>query len=255
MAEKRNFTIAGNWKMNTTLNEAVDLVNKIRSGAADFGRVETIVCPPFISLSKVKELLEGTSIQLGAQDVFYEEKGAFTGEISPGMLSSLCRYVIIGHSERRTYFHETDDVVNRKVKAAIRHGLKPIMCVGENLDEKDAGATESIINRQISLGLSGIESADLLIAYEPIWAIGTGRAATSAYANQVMNYIRELLCKILHTGKALRIPLLYGGSVNAENITDLLSQNDIDGALVGGASLKPDQFLSIIRQANELGSR
>jgi triosephosphate isomerase (TIM) len=243
--------IAGNWKMHTTLDEAIELINSILNGMDGLEQVETIVCPPFISLAKVKALIDGSTIRLGAQDVFYEEKGAYTGEISPGMLSDLCQYVIIGHSERRAYFHETDEVVNRKVKAAIRHGLKPIMCVGENLAENESGAAESVIERQLNSGLSEIGSADLLIAYEPIWAIGTGRAATGAHANGVMSYIRRQVAEMFSTQVAARIPLLYGGSVNADNIAEFLSQPDIDGALVGGASLKSAQFLSIVKQAGE----
>ncbi len=254
MVENRKRVIAGNWKMYTTLDEAVELVNNIRYGIDELEYVETIVCPPFISLAKLKELVEGSLIKLGAQDVFYEEKGAYTGEISPGMLSDLCQYVIIGHSERRAYFHETDEIVNRKMKAAIHHGLKPIMCVGENLAENKSGATESVIKRQLTLGLSGIRSADLLIAYEPIWAIGTGRAATGSHANTVMAYIRGLLSEIFNPEVASGISLLYGGSVNADNVAEYMSQPDIDGALVGGASLKPAQFLSIVKQASEFGS-
>ena len=251
MVNCRTRVIAGNWKMNTTLDEAVELVNTIRYGIDDLEHVETVVCPPFISLAKLKELVEGSSIKLGAQDVFYEEKGAFTGEISPGMLAELCQYVIIGHSERRAYFHETDEIVNRKMKAAIHNRLKPIMCVGENLAENESGDTESVITRQLRCGLSSIESTNLLIAYEPIWAIGTGRAATGAHANTVMANIRRLLAEIFNPEAASTIPLLYGGSVNAENVAEFLAQSDIDGALVGGASLKPVQFLSIVKQASE----
>lgn len=239
--------------MHTTVDEAVELVNSIRYGIDDLEQVEIIVCPPFISLAKLRELVEGSSIKLGAQDVFYEEKGAYTGEISPGMLSDLCEYVIIGHSERRAYFHETDEIVNRKMKAAVRHGLKPIMCVGENLAENESGSTESVINRQLRCGLSGIGCTDLLIAYEPVWAIGTGRAATGSHANIVMANIRELLAEIFNPEAASIIPLLYGGSVNADNVAEFLSQPGIDGALVGGASLKPAQFLSIVKQASEFG--
>ena len=253
MVENRTRVIAGNWKMHTTLDEAVELVNSIRYGIDELEHVETIICPPFISLATLREVVDGSSIKLGAQDVFYEEKGAYTGEISPGMLSDLCQYVIIGHSERRAYFQETDEIVNRKLKAAIHHGLKPIMCVGENLAENESGATESVINRQLSWGLSGIGSSDLLIAYEPIWAIGTGRAATGTHANKVMAFIRGLLAEIFNPEAASTIPLLYGGSVSADNVAEFLSQPDIDGALVGGASLKPAQFLSIVKQASEFG--
>jgi triosephosphate isomerase len=253
MVERRIRVIVGNWKMHTTIDEAVRLVNDIRFGLDEFDNVKTVICPPFVSLSMLKEILAGSPIKLGAQDVFYEEKGAYTGEISPGMLSGLCQYVIIGHSERRAYFHETDEIVNLKLKAAIHHGLKPIMCVGENLAENESGATDCVIKRQLTLGLAGIESADFLIAYEPIWAIGTGRAATGTHANKVMSYVRAQLAEIYDQKTAACIPLLYGGSVNADNVAEFLSQTDIDGALIGGASLKPAQFLSIVRQASESG--
>jgi triosephosphate isomerase len=196
-------------------------------------------------------LLSGSTIKLGAQDVFYEEKGAFTGEISAPMLSDLCQYVIIGHSERRMYFHETDETVNRKLKAAMRHGLKPILCVGENLAQNEAGATEAVIREEMMRGLEGIASPNILIAYEPIWAIGTGRAATAVHAQKVMAFIRSLFAEIFNPEAAAELPLLYGGSVTAENIGEFLAQPDIDGALVGGSSLKPEQFLSIVRQAGD----
>ncbi len=252
MIEKRTRVIAGNWKMHTTLDEAVELVSEMRYGLDEIEGVEKIICPPFISLAKTRELLSGSTIKLGAQDVFYEDKGAFTGEISAPMLSNLCQYVIIGHSERRAYFHETDTDVNRKIKAAMRHGLKPILCVGENLSQNEAGATEAVIREEMVGGLEGIASPNLLIAYEPIWAIGTGRAATAVHAQKVMAFIRRLFAEISTQESANELPLLYGGSVTAENIGEFLTQPDIDGALVGGASLKPAQFLSIVKQAGEL---
>jgi triosephosphate isomerase len=239
--------------MHTTVEEAIELVNDIRYGIDDLKNVETVICPPFISLATLKELVAGSSIKLGAQDVFSEEKGAYTGEISPLMLSGLCQYVIIGHSERRAYFCETDETVNLKMKAAIRHGLKPIMCVGENLIENESDGTQTVIGRQLCSGLKDIESINFLIAYEPIWAIGTGRAATGTHANNIMAFIRRLLAGIYNQEKAESVPLLYGGSVNADNVAEYLSQPDVDGALVGGASLKPAQFLSIIKQASEFG--
>ncbi|TFG46135.1 MAG: triose-phosphate isomerase [Dehalococcoidia bacterium] len=249
MKDKRTRVIAGNWKMNTTLDEAVELVDEMRYELDEIENVEKIVCPPFISLAKLKELFSETSIKLGAQDVFYEEKGAYTGEVSPLMLSELCQYVIIGHSERRQYFHETDEIINRKLITAMRHGLKPILCVGENLEENSSGCTEAVIRRQLTQGLTGLESSNLLIAYEPIWAIGTGRAATGDYANQVMAFIRTLFAGFYGEETAEMLPLLYGGSVNADNVNEYLSQPNIDGALVGGASLKPAQFISIVQQA------
>jgi len=251
MIEKRTHVIAGNWKMNTTVDEAVELVTEMRYGLDEIEHVEKIICPPFISLTKIKEVLQGSTVKLGAQDVYYEDKGAYTGEISPPMLSDLCQYVIIGHSERRLYFHETDEIVNRKLKAAMRHGLVPIVCVGENLPQNEAGHTESVIRQQLTLGLNGVGSSSLLIAYEPIWAIGTGRAATGNYANQVMSFIRGLIAEVFNAESAITLPILYGGSVNADNIAEFLAQPDIDGALVGGASLKPAQFLSIVRQAGQ----
>ena len=254
MVKNKMRVIAGNWKMYKTVDEAVELVNSIRDGIGEFPRVEVIVCPPFISLAKIKDIVMGSSIKLGAQNVFYEETGAYTGEISPGMLVGLCQYVIIGHSERRGYFNETNEIVNRKLKAAIRHGLKPILCVGENLAEKESGATESLITRQLTEGLRGIDTSALLIAYEPIWAIGTGRAASGPYANNVMSLIRKFLAERFTPREAENIPLLYGGSVNPGNIAEFLSQHDIDGALVGGASLKSEQFLSIVQQANDIRS-
>ena len=254
MIEKRRRVIAGNWKMHTTVDEAVELVSEMRYGLDEIENVEKIICPPFVSLAKIKELLVGSSVKLGAQDVFCEDKGAYTGEISPPMLSDLCQYVIIGHSERRQYFHETDETVNRKLKAAMRHGLKPILCVGENLAQNEAGATESFIREEMVRGLEGIASANLLIAYEPIWAIGTGRAATAGHAEKVMAFIRSLFAEIFSPEAAAEVPLLYGGSVNAENIAEFLAQPDIDGALVGGASLKPAQFIGIVRQAGQAGS-
>ena len=252
MIERRIRVIAGNWKMHTTLDEAVELVSEMRYGLDEIEGVEKIICPPFISLARIRELISGSTLKVGAQDVFYEDKGAFTGEISAPMLSDLCQYVIIGHSERRAYFHETDETVKRKLQAAMRHGLKPILCVGENLSQNDAGATESIIREEMVRGLDGITSSNLLIAYEPIWAIGTGRAATPAHAQKVMAFIRGLFAEIFNPEAAAELPLLYGGSVTAENIGEFLAQPDIDGALVGGASLKPAQFLSIVRQAREL---
>ncbi|MEN8614692.1 triose-phosphate isomerase [Dehalogenimonas sp. THU2] len=249
MTERRPRVIAGNWKMNTTLDEAIELVNEMRYELDEIESVEKIVCPPFISLAKLKELLSGSSVKVGAQDVFYEDKGAFTGEISPLMLSDLCQYVIIGHSERRQYFNETDDIVNRKLKSAMRHGLKPILCVGENLEQNQSGNTESIIRDQMTKGLADLESPNFLIAYEPIWAIGTGRAATGEHANRVMSFIRSIFSDLFSPEAAETLPLLYGGSVNAENIIEYLSQPDIDGALVGGASLKAAQFVSIVKRA------
>lgn len=186
---KRTRVIVGNWKMNTVLDEAVELVNGLRYELDEIDTVEKIICPPFISLAKIKELLQGTSIRLGAQNLFYEDKGAYTGEVSGAMLSDLCQCVIVGHSERRAYFNEANEIVNRKMKAALRHGLKPIMCVGENLEQNESGTSESVISEQLRVGLSGLTSSNLMVAYEPVWAIGTGKAATGMYAQKMMAFI------------------------------------------------------------------
>ncbi len=224
------------------MNEMIYELDQIES-------VEKVICPPFISLARLKELFINTSIKLGAQDVYYQEKGAYTGEVSPLMLADLCQYVIVGHSERRQYFYETDDIINKKIKVATHYGLKPIMCVGENLEQNKSGNTEKVIREQMTKGLAHLESPNMLIAYEPIWAIGTGLAAQGEQANRVMAFIRSIYSEIFGTEAAVTIPILYGGSVSAENIAEYLSQPDIDGALVGGASLKPTQFISIVKQA------
>ena len=245
--------IAGNWKMNTTINEAGELVNDMRPGLDMVDAVEKVVCPPFISLAAVKGLINGSSIRLGAQNLYFEEKGAYTGEISPLMLAEICEYVIIGHSERRQYFGETGEVVNKKVRAALKVGLKPIMCIGEKLAERESGKTEEILAEQLGSSLAGIDySRDLVIAYEPIWAIGTGRAATGEQANQTIRFIRHNIAKLYDEKTAGETRILYGGSVTAENIAEFIEQTEIDGSLVGGASLKADQFLSIVKQTSEI---
>ncbi|MDP3879042.1 MAG: triose-phosphate isomerase, partial [Dehalococcoidales bacterium] len=238
--------IAGNWKMNTTISEAIELVRAIRQGLDDSVNVEKIVCPPFISLSEVKKVIEGSSIRLGAQNLYFEEKGAYTGEISPLMLAGLCEYVIIGHSERRQYFNETGEIVNKKLRAALKAGLKPILCVGEKLEENEAGQTEAVVTSQLSSSLSGIDyPSDLVVAYEPIWAIGTGKAATGKQSNETIAIIRSHLAKLSGQTLAQSVRILYGGSVTADNIAEFIRQPEIDGALVGGASLKADQYLSM----------
>ncbi len=241
--------IAGNWKMNTTLQEAVALVEAMRPGLEAIHPVEKVVCPPFISLTAVQGHLHGTSIRLGAQDMYFAEKGAFTGEVSPLMLEGLVDYVIIGHSERRQYFGETDEIVAKKVKAALEHNLTPIMCVGEKLDEYEAGRTQEVVTRQVKGGLAGLAGiGGLVIAYEPIWAIGTGKAATGSGANQVVGIIRNVVASLFGADAAARLRIQYGGSVTAENIGEFMGQSEIDGALVGGASLKADAFVEIVRQ-------
>jgi triosephosphate isomerase len=250
---KRLPMIAGNWKMNTNVDEAVKLVKTMLPGLDKLKGVEKVVCPPFVSLDAVRSVLKGSSVKLGAQNVYYEEKGAFTGEISPLMLAGMCEYVIIGHSERRQYFGDTDEIINKKMKAAIKSGLKPVFCVGERLDENEAGKTESVLKRQVT-ACSDHEyfSHGTIIAYEPVWAIGTGRAATAAQADKTINFIRRLVTEQQggDIGGAVRI--LYGGSVTAANIAEFMKEPDIDGALVGGASLKADDFVSITRQAAEI---
>jgi len=242
--------IAGNWKMNTDIRQAVSLVQEMKDGLDAVQGVEKVVCPPFVSLAPVSELLAGTSIGLGAQNLYFEDKGAFTGEVSPLMLAPLCQFVIIGHSERRQYFAETDDTVNKKVKAAIKAGLKPIVCVGERLEQNEAGQTEEVVTTQVKGALAGIDSPHtLVIAYEPVWAIGTGRAATDEQANATIGLIRRVVAGLYGDDFAQAMRIQYGGSVTSANIAGLMSQPDIDGALVGGASLKAADFLSIVQQS------
>jgi triosephosphate isomerase (TIM) len=239
--------IAGNWKMNTTVAEALDLVRALRLRLEAVPSVERVVCPPFVSLASVSAALAGSPIAVGAQNVYWQEKGAFTGEISPLMLKPLCAYVIIGHSERRQFFGETDETVNQKAKAALRTGLKPIVCVGENLAQREAGQTNEFVSEQVKRGLDGLGSTDtLVVAYEPIWAIGTGRAATGAMAEDVCALIRRTLKGMFGNSQAEGVRIQYGGSVTAANVAEFMGQTDIDGALVGGASLKAEEFARIV---------
>ncbi|MFC2017127.1 triose-phosphate isomerase [Chloroflexota bacterium] len=245
--------IAGNWKMNTTVNEAIELVKAMLVGLDQIDNVDKVICPPFVSLAPVRELIKGSSIKLGAQNLYFEEKGAYTGEISPLMLADLCEFVIIGHSERRQYFAETGEIVNKKIQTALRAGLKPILCVGERLEENEAGRTEEIVTEQLWSSLTGINyPPGLLIAYEPVWAIGTGKAATGEQANETISFIRHNVAKLYDKETARDVRILYGGSVTAENTVEFMSQSEIDGALVGGASLKAPQFLSIVAQTSEI---
>lgn len=249
--------VAGNWKMYKTIAEARQLVSEMVRGLQAIVGVQKVICPPFTALLAVRALLEGTDIGLGAQNVFWEIQGAYTGEISPRMVAELCQYVIIGHSERRTYFGETDQSVQLKVKAALDVGLYPILCVGETLDENEKGLTEMVVQRQIQAGLRDIQlQADesnfvpLLIAYEPVWAIGTGKAASGEFANKVVKEVIRPALSLLfgeHVAQAVRV--LYGGSVKASNAEEFFGQSEIDGALVGGASLKVDEFVGIVRAA------
>ncbi len=245
--------IAGNWKMNTTVSEAVKLVNELRQGLDEINNVDKVLCPPFVSLVAVGKLIKGSSIRLGAQNLYFEEKGAYTGEISPLMLAELCEFVIIGHSERRQYFNETDEIINKKMQAALKVGLKPILCIGERLEQNEAGLTAEVVTKQLKLALVGIDDiSKMIIAYEPIWAIGTGRAATGEQANQTISLIRSNVSQLYDKKTAQDVRILYGGSVTADNATEFMQQPEIDGALVGGASLKVDQFLSIVKQTSEI---
>jgi len=245
--------IAGNWKMNTTLSEAIKLVNELRQGLDEIDNVDKVLCPPFISLAAVAESIKESSIKLGAQNLYFEEKGAYTGEISPLMLTELCEFVIIGHSERRQYFNETDEIINKKVQAALKVGLKPILCIGERLEQNEAGLTAEVVTRQLKSALVGIEHpSKMVIAYEPIWSIGTGKAATDEQANQTISLIRHNVSQLYDKEIAQDLRILYGGSVTADNATEFMQQPEIDGALVGGASLKVDQFLSIVKQTAEI---
>lgn len=249
----RTACVAGNWKMNNTLDQSTVLVQKLLPGLDEIQNVNSIICPPFTALVPIKDLLANTSIHLGAQDIYWEEKGAYTGQISPGMVAELAEYVILGHSERRAYFNDTDEIVNRKILAALRVGLKPIFCVGETLHENEDGHTGQVVSRQIRNGLKDVDGdqmGEIMIAYEPIWAIGTGKAATPEGANQVIKeYIRGELAQITSGSIAEQMPILYGGSVKPGNARDFFQQPDIDGALVGGASLKADDFIQITAAA------
>ncbi len=249
----RKPVVAANWKMNKTASEAVDLARELITAIQPFGAVERVLCPPFTALTAVAPVLAGTGIGLGAQNMHWEKSGAYTGEVSPLMLAGLCQYVIVGHSERRQYFGETDEGVNKKVIAALAHGLTPIVCVGENLAENEAGQTAAVVTRQTRAAYAGLTAADALktiIAYEPVWAIGTGKAATPAGANAVIGlHIRGALADQYSSAVADALRVQYGGSVTAANAADLMAQPDIDGALVGGASLKPAEFGAIVKAA------
>ena len=243
--------IAGNWKMNTTVSEAIYLVNEMGPGLEEIDNVKKVICPPFISLAVVKDLMEETSIKLGAQNMHFAEKGAYTGEISPLMLANLCEFVIIGHSERRQYCQETGQIINKKILAALNAGLKPILCVGERLEENVTGRTKQVVTEQLKSSLAGINDIkDLVIAYEPVWAIGTGKAATGEQANETIGLIRQNISELYAKETSRDTLILYGGSVNADNTTEFMNQPNINGALVGGASLEANQFVSIVKQTS-----
>jgi triosephosphate isomerase len=245
--------IAGNWKMHKTIAEAVQLAREIREAVTDISGVDMVLCPPFVALAAVEDVIANSKIGLGAQNMYWEEQGAFTGEISPVMLQGLCDYVILGHSERRQYFGETDKGVNNKIKAALAHQLLPIVCVGENLEQNEAGETVEFVGSQIKAafaGLSAEEAQKIVIAYEPIWAIGTGKTAEPADANLIIaDSIRGTLAQIYSEAVAQQIRVQYGGSVKPNNIDAFMAQAEIDGALVGGACLQADSFVAIIKGA------
>lgn len=249
--------IAGNWKMYKTRAEAAAFAKAIRGSLTQIAGVDAVICAPFTALEKLIAELQGTTVAVGAQNLHDAEEGAYTGEISPRMLNELgVQYVIIGHSERRAYFAETDESVNRKTIAALKHHFIPIVCVGENLDERETGNTMQVVNSQLTAAFVGISSEDaskVVVAYEPIWAIGTGKTATSSDANVVCKAIRETLASLYNQNVAAQIRIQYGGSVKPDNISALLAESDIDGALVGGASLDAASYLELLRGAAAKG--
>ncbi len=249
----RQKIVAGNWKMNNDLNESVALINQIKEVLVEREDVKVIIAPTFIALDKASQLLSGTNIGLSAQNMCSEDSGAFTGAISANMLKSVgCEYVILGHSERRTIFGETDKLINVKMKKAIISNLTPIFCIGETLEERESGEMKNVIEKQVREGLDGISESDLsgtIVAYEPVWAIGTGKVATPDQAQEVHAFIRNLLKEMYSEELAENTTIQYGGSVKPENAAELIGQKDIDGALVGGACLKADSFVAIVKNA------
>src|SRR5574341_1904815 len=245
--------VAGNWKLNKTSTEAYKLVQEILPGLRNIKGVEKLLCPPFTALMAVFRLIKDTDIRLGAQNMYWEEQGPYTGEISPRMLTEFCQYVIVGHSERRAHFGETDEQINRKVRAAVAHHLTPIICVGETLDENQVGRAAGVVSRQVRgalLGMDILDANQIVIAYEPVWAIGTGRAATAKGAHTLIrNVIRPTLASLFGESAAQSVRILYGGSVDAGNAGDFFRQPEIDGALVGGASLRARDFVAIVEAA------
>jgi len=250
---KRKPFIAGNWKMHKNIKEATELANEIKRRFYDFDRAEIVLAPPFTALAAVADIIASTPVKLAAQNMFWEKEGAFTGEVSPLMLKDAgCSYVILGHSERRAYFCESDENVNKKIRAALREEILPIVCVGERLEEREAGKTIEVVERQLRGALEEIkeeEARKIVIAYEPVWAIGTGKTATPNQAEEVHKFIRETIGKLYTEDTSSDILVIYGGSVKPENITSLIKEEDIDGALVGGASLESDKFIKIIEGA------
>ncbi|KAA3664826.1 MAG: triose-phosphate isomerase [Chloroflexi bacterium] len=244
--------IAGNWKMNKTAEEAVEFVREIRHALNSVKGVERVVCPPFIAIPGVADALKGTEIGVGAQNMHFAESGAYTGECAPNMIKPYCQYVILGHSERREYFAESDEGVNKKIKAALAHGLTPIVCVGETLEQNEAGETHSFVSGQVKAAFEGLTAEQMaicVIAYEPIWAIGTGKSATSAQAGQIIGVtVRGSVAEMFGEDVAQKVRIQYGGSVKPNNIVEYMAHADIDGALVGGAALKAD-FIDLVKGA------
>ncbi len=252
----RNIVIAGNWKMFKTNSEAKELVEGLINNTKDIIKTKMIVCPPFTALSLVSDLAKGSSIQVGAQNMYWEQQGAFTGEISTEMIKSTgAAFVIIGHSERRQYFYETDETVNKKLHKAIESGLNPIVCIGETLEQRESGVTKDVVGSQVEKAFDGINpnsAKKIILAYEPVWAIGTGKTATPDQAQDVHDFIRQIVAKLYDQSISDNMIIQYGGSVKPGNATELLSQRDIDGALVGGACLEVDSFVGIIEAAEKL---
>ncbi len=243
--------IAGNWKMYKTIAEAVAMVTELAAIVRDIKDVEVVVCPPFTALYAVAEAVKGTVIKVGAQNMYWEDQGAYTGEVSPVMIKEIgCTYVILGHSERRQFFGETDENVNKKLKAAYKHGLLPIVCVGERLEQREQGITEKVVKAQVEGALVGLENnevANLVVAYEPVWAIGTGKTASNEDAQEVISFTRNVIVGMYGRELAEQVRIQYGGSVKPDNISGLMQQKDIDGALVGGASLEAGSFAALVK--------
>lgn len=250
--------IAGNWKMNTDPESAFELMSDMLDDLDAIEGVDVAICPPFVSLETLADMFDGTTLFLGAQTMFYKEHGAYTGEISPIMLKGMCDFVILGHSERRMYFHESDEDVRLRVKAAYEHDIMPILCVGENEEQNQAGHTLDVVRREVTVALQGIDSprlAEGVIAYEPIWAIGTGRPCPAELANETIGEIRRIVAELHGGDVARRMRVQYGGSVNSRNIGEFVAQPEIDGALVGGASLDPEEFVRIVAITNDIKRR
>lgn len=248
--------MAGNWKMYKTIDEAVALVEQLKGPLSEIDSVTSGVCPPFVAIPAVRDVLRGTNIKVGAQNMYWEDEGAYTGEVSPAMLKGIADMVIIGHSERRQYFGETDETVNKKLKAALKHGLLPIVAVGESLEQNEAGETASWVSGQVRAAFDGIsaeQARGVVVAYEPIWAIGTGRAATPEQANSIIgDVVRATLADLYGDDVAQAIIIQYGGSIKPSNVRELMEQPEIDGGLVGGASLKAEDFIELVRVTAEV---